>query len=250
MTKQTGMGAAVWVDGADLSGDVASLQRINSSRGVTTLAGINVEAMERGQTHRDGGFEVSCWMNKAAGAAFPTLAPIPSADRLATYAHRTTLGATACSMMCKQLDFGGQRADDAALTWNVVAESNASGVDWGKLMTAGKRTDTGATNGTGVDFEAATAFGLQAYLHVFSFTGTDVTIRLQESSDNGVGDAWANVTGGAFAAVTAGPTKERIVTTRTLAVERYLRVATATTGGFSNVVFGIMVKKNTVEQGA
>lgn len=243
MSKQSGMGAAVWVDGVDLSGDVASLSRINSGRAVTPLTGVDKSAMERGHTLRDGGFEVACWMNKAAGQAHPTLKAVTSADRLATYAHRTTLGAPAASMLCKQLDYAGSRPDDASLTWTVTAESNGYGVDWTQMLTAGKATHTAATNGTGVDFGAATAFGLQAYLHVFAFTGTSVTIKIQESSDN-AGDAYADVTGGGFTVVSAAPTFQRIETSRTLAVERYLRVVT--TGTFSNCIFAVGVKKNAV----
>jgi hypothetical protein len=52
-------------------------------------------------------------------------------------------------------------------------------------LTAAPRTDTTATNGTSYDFgTGSTAFGLQAYLQVLSFTGTSCTIKLQESSDN------------------------------------------------------------------
>ena len=36
------------------------------------------------------------------------------------------------------------------------------------------------------------SFGVQAYLQVFSFTGTDVTITIQDSADN---SSFANITG-------------------------------------------------------
>jgi hypothetical protein len=81
---------------------------------------------------------------------------------------------------------------------------------------------------------------LQAYLHVFSFAGTSVTVKLQESSDNGGGDAFADVTGGAFTAAT-GRTWQRIAT-GTQNVKRYLRVVT--TGTFSSAVFAVMVAYN------
>src|SRR6266540_1571321 len=101
--------------------------------------------------------------------------------------------------------------------------------------------DKSAYNGTGVDAGASSAFGLQAYLQVFAFTGTSVTVKLQESSDNAVGDPYADVVGGAFTAAT-GITSQRIETTRSLTVKRYLRVVT--TGVFSNAVFAVMVAKN------
>jgi hypothetical protein len=94
-----------------------------------------------------------------------------------------------------------------------------------------------------VDFGAESDFGLQAYLHVFAFTGTDVTIKLQESSDNS-GDAYADVVGGGFTAVASAPTSERIATAVDLTVEQYLKVTTVTTGGFTSCAFAVMVVRN------
>jgi hypothetical protein len=89
-------------------------------------------------------------------------------------------------------------------------------------------------------------YGLQAYLQVTSFTGTDVTIKLQESKDNGSTDAFADVTGGGFTQVTAGPTSERIATSNTQQVERYLRAVTTTSGGFTSLSFNVVVVRNLV----
>lgn len=243
MAKSTGLGARFYLDGYDLSGDIGSLSRINTARNVNEVPGIDVEAQERLHAHRDGGMEWSAWFNPSAGQSFPIMKTVPTSDRQAMYLHRATLGASAAACVCKQVDFSPSRGSDAAFTLGVTVESNAYGLEWGTMLTAGKRTDTTATNGTGVDFTGSTAFGLQAYLQVFSFTGTSVTVKLQESSDNGVGDAWADVTGGGFTAATAIGT-QRIQTARGLTVERYLRVAT--TGTFTNAVFAVMVVKNSV----
>lgn len=92
--------------------------------------------------------------------------------------------------------------------------------------------------------EGSTAHGLQAYLQVLDFTGTSVTVKLQESSDDGGTDTWADVTGGGFAAATA-PGVQRIATARDLNVERYLRVVTS--GTFSVADFLVVVVRNPVE---
>ncbi len=240
MAKSTGLGARLFVDGYDVSGDIGSLGRINTARNVNEVPGIDVSAQERLHAHRDGGLEYAAWFNDATGQAHDALKGIASTDQHVMYCHRATLGASAAVCVCKQLDYGGNRGTDASYTLNVVAESNGYGLEWGTLLTAGKRTDTTATNGTAVDFGASSAFGLQAYLQVFSFTGTSVTVKLQESSDNS-GDAYADVVGGAFTAAT-GRTTQRIQTTRALAVERYLRVAT--TGTFTSAVFAVTVVRN------
>jgi len=145
-------------------------------------------------------------------------------------------------MVAKQLTYDLSRGNDGALTAKVAAQSsNATGIEWGRQLTAGRRTDSAATNGASVDCGAASSFGLQAYLHVFAFTGTSVTVKIQESSDNAVGDPFADVVGGAFIAAT-GVGAQRIATATGLSVERYLRAVT--TGTFTNAVFSVTVIKN------
>jgi hypothetical protein len=147
-------------------------------------------------------------------------------------------------MVAKQVNYDPDRGTDGSLAFTVNALSNAYGLEWGNQVTAGLRTDTGVTAGSAYDSGAATTnFGLQAYLQVTAFDGTDITIKLQESSDNS-GDAYADVTGGGFTQVTAGPTFERIATATNLAVERYLKVTTVTTGGFNSCTFAVMVVRN------
>jgi hypothetical protein len=246
MTKQSGLGAAFYIDGVDLSGDIGSLSRINTARGVLPVTGINKSAFERLHAHRDGGMEFMSYFNDAAGAAHPTLKTRPTTDRIVTYLHRTTLGTPAAACIGKQVNYDPSRGEDGSLTYAITVESNGFGLEWGSTLTAADDTHTGAGSGTGVDFEAASSFGLQAYLHVLAFTGTDATVKLQESSDNGSGDAFADVTGGAFTQITTAPQAQRIQTTRALAVERYLRYTVTTSGGFSSLTLVVVVKKNTV----
>jgi hypothetical protein len=244
MGKATGLGAGFYLDGVDLSGDIGSLGRFNNARGLTDLTGIDVEAPERAHTHRDGGMEFQSWFNAAAGQSHPTLAdPTTHGDRIATYLHRRTLGAPACFCVAKQADYGISRPDDASLTGSVAVESNGFGMEWGVLLTPGKETDSGAANGTGVDLAATTNFGLQAVLHVFSFTGTDATIAIQDSTDN---VSFAAIPAASFTAVTTAPGRQRIQTARTEQVDRYLRAVTTTSGGFTNLVFAVIVRKNTI----
>lgn len=102
---------------------------------------------------------------------------------------------------------------------------------------------TWTVNGTAIPTNR-TSYGLQAYLQVTAFTGTDVTIKLQHSADNGVNDAWSDITGGAFTAVTSGPQTQRLATTATLDIERYVRVTTTTSGGFTSCSFAVTTVRN------
>lgn len=245
MAKQSGLGDNFYVQGYDLSGDTGSLGGISGSLALLEKTGINKYAMERIGGLRDGYIEWISHFNPATGQAHEALSALPRTDVMATYCRGVTLGSPAACTIGKQLNYDGTRADDGDLTFAIRVDSNQYGVEWGKQLTAGLRTDTAATNGTGVDFgTGSTAFGLQAYLQVTGFTGTDATVKLQQSSDNGAGDAWADVTGGGFTQITGDPTVQRIQTARGQTVERYLRVVTTTAGGFSSLQFSVVVVRN------
>lgn len=85
------------------------------------------------------------------------------------------------------------------------------------------------------------AFGAQAYLQVTAFAGTSVTVTVQDSADN---SSFANVTGLSFTPVTAAPNTQRIATSNTATIRRYLRVITA--GTFTNAVFAVAIDRNPV----
>lgn len=244
MAKTSGLGDNYFLSGYDLSGDINSLGRIGGGNAPIETTGIDKSAFERIGGRRDGGMDFVAYFNDAASQAHPRLSTLPTTDVISTYCRGTTLGNPAASLVAKQANYDGTRAQDGSFTFACQTLSNGYGLEWGKQLTAGKRTDTGATNGTGVDYgTGSTTFGLQAWLHVFSFVGTDATVKIQESSDNGA-DAYADVTGGGFTQITSGPTSQRIATSAVLTVERYLRVATVTTGGFTSLVFAVMVCRN------
>ncbi|NGO68517.1 hypothetical protein [Streptomyces boncukensis] len=247
MAKQSGLGDDLYVSGYVLGGDIRALGSIAGPNSPLEVTDITQSAMERLGGKRDGTIEYTAYFNDATDRAHARLSALPTADQLVTYLRGTSLGSPAACLISKQIGYDGTRSDDGGLTFSVAAQANAYGLEWTQNMTAGVRTDSGATNGSSVDFgTGSTSFGLQAYLHVTSFTGTDATITIEESSDDGAGDAFTGVTGGAFTQVTSGPTFERIQTGRSQTVERYLRVATSTTGGFSDLQFAVFVARNDV----
>lgn len=244
MAKQSGLGDNLYVAGYNLSGDIGSLSRIGGGPAALEVTGIDKSGYERLGGLRDGAISFNAFFNKAAGAAHLRLSTLPTTDQILTYARGTALGGQAAAMVAKQLNYNPSRAADGALTIAVDAQSNGYGLEWGQQLTPGMKTDGVASNGTSVDFGTGSkVFGLQAYLHLFAFTGTSVTVKLQESSDNGVGDAWTDVVGGAFT-VASGITSQRIETARGQTVERYLRAVT--TGTFSNAVYSVVAVRNDV----
>lgn len=242
MSKQSGMGDNFYVHGFDISGDVASLGNIASPIAVLPFTGIDKSAMERQHGLRDGAMEFTVYFNDAASGSHTVLKNPPSTDSILSYFRGTAIGSPAASMVAKRVSFDMNRGDDGALTFDVQAQANGYGLEWGYQLTAGKRTDGSATNGTSFDQGSASpgAFGGQLWVHLFAFTGTSVTIKVQESSDNGSGDAFADVTGATTGALTAvGAVR---VQTGSINVERYVRLVT--TGTFSNAVFAAQWLRN------
>lgn len=245
MTKTNGLGDNLYVGGYNLSGDIGAIDDLSSPRGTIDSTGIDKLANERLLTTKDGKIDFTAFFNPASSQEHPVLSALPTSDIQVMYARGTTLGNPSACMLAKQTNYDGTRGSDGSFTFKVSSLANGYGLEWGKLLTAGRRTDTTATNGASVDFgTGSTSFGLQAYLQVFSFSGTSVAIKLQESSDNGTGDAFADVTGGAFTSVTSGPQTQRLATSSGQTVERYLRIVT--TGTFSSCVFAVMVSRNPV----
>src|SRR5882757_6057586 len=138
----------------------------------------------------------------------------------------------------QQLHYTGNRADDGALTFSVNAQSNAHGLDWGRALTAGLRTDVTATNGTAIDTLASKSFGAQGYLHVTAFTGTNCTITVEDSADN-----LTFATVASFTSVTGVTSERKALGTATEQLNRYVRVST-TAGTFSSITFAVNLVKN------
>lgn len=238
--KRTGLGMNLYCGGYDLSGDVGALNNIRGGPSPLVVTGIDKEAYERIGGLRDGGLEFMSFFNKAAGQAHPVQSALPRTDVIVVATVGTTLGNPAAAVVAKQVNYDGTRAADGSLTFTTQALANAYGLEWGIQLTAGKRTDTSATNGTAVDTLASASFGGQAYLEVFAVTGTSVTCTIEDSADN---VSFAAVAGLAFTAAT-GITTQRLATSNTATIRRYVRVAT--TGTFSNAVFSVVLNKNEV----
>lgn len=246
MAKQSGLGDHLLVAGRLIGGDVQQLGTIGGGPAPLEVTDITQSAMARIGGVRDGNIEYTAYFNPSPGRSHEYLSTLPTAHQLATYLRGVGLGRPAACLVGKQLDYAGTRADDGGFTFATQAQNAQFGLEWCEQLTDGVRTDSAATDGPSLDLGTGpTAYGLQAYLHVMAFTGTDATVTLQQSSDDGAGDAWTDVAGGAFTAVTDAPGWQRIETARDLTVERYLRVSTS--GTFSDLQFAVLVNRNPVE---
>lgn len=240
MAKESGLGARYFVDGVNLSNDTNSLSTISKALAPILMTGIDKEAIERLAGQLTGEISWVSYFNPTN--AHPTLKTHPRIDRVLSYWHRALIGSPVASMTAKQINYDAVRDTAGVLNFNIQALSNAWWLDWGTAVTASDRTEVVDTLGTGVDFGAGFAFGLQAYLHVSALAGGDFTATLQHSSDNGVGDPFTDIPGGAFTVVAAAPAGQRIATARTEAIERYVRINS--TGTFTSVTFNAAVTVN------
>lgn len=238
MTKQTGLGDRLMIDGFDVSGSIGSLSKINGGPKALEVTDITQGGPSRLGGQRDGGIDFQAWMeDTAVTGGHAVLSTLPTGQRIVSYYRGATLGVFSACLVSRQINYDPNRANDGALTLGVSTQSDGTGLDWGETLTAVPRTDTTATNGTGLDFGAvSTTFGGQAYLQFSSITGTSCTVKLQDSADN---STFADLAGAAFTAATARGA-QRLAFSGT--VRRYVRVAT--TGTFTNAVFAVTFVRN------
>ncbi len=238
MAKQSGLGDYLLIDGYDFSGDIGSLGRIAGGPAAGDVTGITSSAMERIGLLRDGGIDFTSWFNPSTDRQHDVLSTLPYASRQETYCRGLGIGSPAASCLLKQLNYDPTRGQDGALSIAISGQADGYGLDWGLQLTPGKRTDTTATNGASLDGAASTAFGAQVFVHLVAFTGTDITIALEDSAND---STWAAVTGGAFAAMT-GIGAQRIQTARDATIRRYTRIVT--TGTFTSATFLVNFSRN------
>jgi hypothetical protein len=115
--------------------------------------------------------------------------------------------------------------DVVNFSWDLMAQTS---VGYGVLLHP-LAEDTNTTTGSTYDGTAATTSGWQAALHVTAVDGGSWAIKLQHATASNFSDG-ADVTGGAFTAVTA-ITAERLVSSAGATLNRYLRYVATRTGG-------------------
>jgi len=314
MTILSGL-SNLYAAGYDLSGNAGAIQRIGGGPNLLDVPTIELAGMQRIAGRFDGEIAYNVWLDPAGAhvhlgalpqTAVPIMIPIPPED-----------GAICAMLLAKYAEYNPAIGQDLAASFSVRAlASEGYPLEWGKLITDGQRTDTGATaSGTGIDLgipagvsavnisatsednpteiTTATDHGLQtgdsvliagdnstpslngghtvtvtgddtftiavevttagsagtvqrtshrgwaAQSQVFSITGTSVTVAIQDAPNNVAGQ-FADLTGGAFTAVTSGAGRgsQRIASAAGI-VQRFVRVKT--TGTFNPATFATAI---------
>lgn len=238
MSKQTGLGDELFVDGNDIAGDVQSIGGLSTPIATLEMTGINKSAFERQYGLADGQAEFTAFFNDAANAAHVTLSDLPRSNGQVMYLRGPGAGRPALAIVGKRIDYAGTRGDDGSLTFSITAQGSGTTADWCRQVTAGKETFAAAADGDSVDLGTGTkAFGFQAYLQVFSIGSGSATVTLEDSPDD---SAFTEL--GAFTTV-SGRTVERIQSPGdTDSVDRYVRVSV--TGTFTDLVACVIINRN------
>lgn len=240
MGGQSGLGQNLYVGGYNLSSDVGAINDAGGPRPSLPVTALNASGVERLLGLGDGHISFNTWFDDGTNLSHTALSSLPTTDTQALYVAGTAAGDKAAGLVCKQVGYNWSRNNDGSLQGTIeCVSSSGNPLEWGEMLTSATDTHTGATNGTSRDDTAQTTGGLRAYLQVFALTGTNVVVTIEESNDNGSGDAWTAKL--AFTSVTSVPGKERKTGTGT--VERYLRLATS--GTFSSAEFAVMTARGT-----
>ena len=229
MVKRTGLGNKLYIGGYAVSNDIRSINTIGSPCAVFNTTGIDKSAMERLKGLGDGIIDLACYLNRT-GLHVPA-STLPTSDVVVTYAMSDTVGDVTGSLQAKQVNYDWSRDESGELLGAIQALGGGGyPTEWGVALTAGPHVFSGASSTASHDNVAATG-GAAMYVQCIAFTGTDVTIELEQSSDDGAGDAWASL-GTPLTATLTGIGGVRVDVPSSVTVEQYVRAAVS--GTFSS----------------
>jgi hypothetical protein len=141
----------------------------------------------------------------------------------------TSEGVLSYQDVCRLVSQPRSGAVGGAIMLNLEAEGSGVRTRGVVLRNA---TVTGTGNGTGRNMGATLSGTLLAvHFHLIALTGTDIALKLQESSDDGGGDAYADITGLASGTLTGAGVVRK---TTTAATEAYKRVVISSPSGFTS----------------
>ena len=241
MTKSSGLSQQFFVRGYDLSGDVGAINSAGSPRGILEVTAINKAGKERVCGLTDGQLEFATWFDDAALMEHVALKSLPTGSGNVLWALGGSIGSVAALLYAKQINYDWVAGQDRSLAGRIMCQADGTPLEWGNLLTPGKVTHTGATNGASRDDAASSAYGIVGAIHCTAFTGTNITVVIQESSNNGATDPWATKL--AFAQIAAAQSAERKTATGT--VERYVRVSSS--GTFTTADIVVAYRRGTLQ---
>lgn len=235
MAFQAGKGSIVVGDSVGLTGYLNQYSAPRSQQAInTTTFGNDDEVFLPGLLSAS--LTVGGLFDASASASDPTFASMVDSQttHLVTVGHGGGAigdGAILFNGVCTQYGITGAHNDAVRLN---VGFTGSAAVRNGVMLHA-LEAETGTGNFSSVDQTASSSNGGIANLHVTAFSGTNCTIKVQDSANN---STWADLI--TFSSVT-GVTQQRATVTGT--VDRYVRCIISA-GTFSSVTFAVSFARN------
>jgi hypothetical protein len=160
-------------------------------------------------------------------------------DDSAMYFRGTALGSAAAMCVAKQANYDPTRDTKGGITAKIDIDANGFGMEWGKTMTPGLRTDNGPTTGAFFDLGAGSTFGAQAYLQLVELVGTNVDVSITHCTTSG-GAFTSLIDFGSQTAIGAFRQSVSNVTT----VNEFIKIVTA--GTFTQAIFAVALVQNPI----
>ena len=232
MAFRHGKDTVVFGDDAALTGQLNQFSATRSQQVVSTnvfgtsdqefIAGMYESSLSVNGLWEAATSDTELWGHATANVILPV-----------TVGHGDTLGNRAILFNGFLDDYSIQGPVNDAVRLSATFTGSAATRLGVNLHPLGAETTTGAESS--VDQGASSANGGVANLHVTAFTGTDCTIKIQDSANDA---DWADLI--TFTTV-SGVTSERATVTGT--VDQYVRV-NITAGTFSSVTFAVAFARN------
>ena len=232
MAKVNGLNVRLYVEGYDLSGDANALSGLGYTNELLDVTSLEASAKERIVGIVDSEISIEAWFDNAASKQHAVWTSnsgkLPTADQDILVPMGSAAGDPFVGLIAKQGTYSTTRAPGSAIAASAVFSANATGVEFGEMLTAFDDTHASAGSGTVVDSGASSSNGGTGYLQVLSVASGSVTVNLQEATSSG--GSYSNFMTFSTVATAAAPAAERLTMEGT--VQRYIKVTT--TGTFSN----------------
>lgn len=227
-----GKNARVYVDQYDLS---STLKKADPSATVdkhdTTCFGANSKTFDPGL--KDGTLALSGLFTGTAGETDQVLQNAlgsSTGNVVSQFPNTDAIGYPARLLKARETSFKCNQAvaDLVMVDGEIQADG---GIQFGVSLHA-KGTETGAGSSASVDNSASSATGWTAHLHVFAFSGTNITVKVRDSADD---ITYADLC--TFTAATGVTAERKQGATSTAAVARYVKETRS--GTFSSCSYAV-----------
>lgn len=210
--------------GIDCSGDIGSIDSASLTMADIDATGIDKTYHERLPGLVDAQLGYTAHFNPATGASFPLERVLMGADGAAIWIAGSAIGSAAYAIQGLNDTLPVARSGAGQLTVKPRFLSDAGVAGWGFVLL--NNTDTTGATHTAVDDGASSAFGAGLFVILLGLTGTNVTVTVEDSSDN---VTFAAVTGltVTFTGSTTG--YAYVETSGTATINRYVHVVTSGT---------------------